>query len=183
MEAPMVTIQHELPCDIPAREALLDRAFGVRRHRKTSNRLREGRLPAASLAFSALDDKGRLIGTVRLWNVIAGSAGPALLLGPIAVDGRWRSKGIGRALIEKAVSEARILGHKAILLVGDLPYYASFGFTREAAADLRLPGPVDRDRFLGFELVDGALAGAKGVVTASGRMAIPAPELRQATTA
>jgi predicted N-acetyltransferase YhbS len=183
MEAPMVTIQHELPCDVLQREALLDRAFGVRRRRKTSNRLREGRLPAASLAFSALEQNGRVIGTVRLWNVTAGSAGPALLLGPVAVDGRWQNKGLGRALMEKAISEARVLGHKAILLVGDLPYYARFGFSREAAADLRLPGPVDRDRFLGLELIDGALAGANGLVTASGRFAVPAPEPRQATTA
>ncbi|RPH73419.1 MAG: GNAT family N-acetyltransferase, partial [Hyphomicrobiales bacterium] len=35
-------------------------------------------------------------------------------------------------------------------------------------ADLHLPGPVDRDRFLGLELVPGALDGAEGLVLASG---------------
>ena len=38
----------------------------------------------------------------------------------------------------------------AILLVGDAPYYARFGFTHAPVADLHLPGPVDRARFLGL---------------------------------
>ena len=76
----MITIRPEMPSDIPAREALLDRAFGKRRRAKTSERLREGRVPSEGLAFTAVDGKGRLIGTIRLWDVVAGSAGPALLL-------------------------------------------------------------------------------------------------------
>ena len=76
----MVTIRNELPSDVGPREALLDKAFGRNRLRKTSERLREGRLPAEGLAFTSTDAKGRVIGTLRLWNVIAGSAGPSLLL-------------------------------------------------------------------------------------------------------
>ena len=159
----------ELPTDVAAREALLDRAFGPKRRRKTAERLREGRLPAEGLAFVALDRGRRLIGTVRLWDVEAGSAGDALLLGPLAVDARHRGRGLGSALMRHAIAEAKALGHRAILLVGDEPYYRRFGFTREAVSDLRMPGPVDRDRFLGLELQPGALDGAKGVVTATGR--------------
>jgi hypothetical protein len=33
---------------------------------------------------------------------------------------------------------------------------------------LRLPGPFERERFLGLELVPGGLAGARGVVKATG---------------
>ena len=83
----MVTIRDELVSDVKAREALLNRSFGVGRFRKTSERLRENRVPADGLALVAVDDVGRVIGTVRLWSIIAGSAGPALLLGPLAVDG------------------------------------------------------------------------------------------------
>jgi predicted N-acetyltransferase YhbS len=179
MEAPMVTISHELPTDIAAREALLDRAFGPKRRRKTAERLREGRLPAEGLAFSASSDDGRLIGSARLWDVEVGSAGSALLLGPVAVDERLRGRGIGAALMEHAIARAAALGHRAIVLVGDEPYYRRFGFTRDAVADLRMPGPVDRDRFLGLELEPGTLAGAAGLVTASGRrieaLSFPSP--------
>jgi predicted N-acetyltransferase YhbS len=165
----MVTIRHELADDVAAREALLTRAFGKGRKRKTSERLREGRLPAEGLAFIALDGEGRLIGTLRLWNVIAGSAGPALLLGPLAVDCSHQKHGVGTAMMRHALAEAARLGHVAVLLVGDAPYYSRFGFSQSGAADLYLPGPVERARFLGLELRPGALAGAEGLVMASGR--------------
>ena len=168
----MVTIRHELVSDIPAREALLNRAFGKTRKRKTSERLREGRMPSDGLAFTAVDAKGRLVGTVRLWDVIAGSGGTALLLGPIAVDCRHQGKGIGAALMERALNEARVNGHAAVILVGDAPYYQRFGFTHGPVTDLHLPGPVDRNRFLGMELVPGALDGAEGLVVGCGRLEI-----------
>lgn len=165
----MVTIRHELACDTAQRESLLNRAFGKSRRRKTSERLRERRLPAEGLAFSAVDAEGRLVGTLRLWNVLAGSAGPALLLGPLAVDCSHQKLGIGAALMRHALDEARRLGHAAVLLVGDAPYYSRFGFDPSATLGLQLPGPVDRARFLGLELSPGALGGAEGLVAASGR--------------
>lgn len=171
----MVTIRHETASDVAAREALLDKAFGKARLRKTSERLREGRLPAEGLAFTALDAKGRVIGTVRLWHVIAGSAGPSLLLGPLAVDCRQQKKGIGRALMDHALNTARVLGHDSVLLVGDAPYYQRFGFEGGHTRSLHLPGPVERQRFLGLELTPGALDGAEGLVSAAGATAEAAP--------
>jgi predicted N-acetyltransferase YhbS len=172
----MVIIRPELSTDIPARERLLDKAFGKQqRRRKTSERLREARLPSDGLAFSAVDHKGKLIGTIRLWDVIAGSAGQALLLGPIAVDCKLQGKGIGAALMRHALDAARVRGHASVILVGDAPYYTRFGFDRSLVADLHLPGPVDRNRFLGLELVPGALDGAEGLVAASGRRDLPQP--------
>jgi predicted N-acetyltransferase YhbS len=166
----MVTIRPEVSSDIAPRERLLDRAFGKARRRKTSERLREGRLPAEGLAFTAVDAKGRLAGTIRLWDVLAGSAGPALLLGPLAVDCKAQGQGIGAALMRHAIAEAERLGHGAIILVGDAAYYARFGFSGASVADLHLPGPVERQRFLGLELEPGALDGAEGLVAGCGRL-------------
>jgi predicted N-acetyltransferase YhbS len=167
----MVTITPEAAADLAAREALLDRAFGKReRRRKTSERLRDGRLPAEGLAFAARNRRGRLIGTLRLWNIAAGSAGPALLLGPLAVDCAYQKRGIGAELMRHALGEAKRLGHKAVLLVGDQPYYSRFGFSRAAVEGLSLPGPVELERFLGVELEAGALKDAEGVIAATGRM-------------
>ena len=166
----MVTIRPELDSDHAEREALLDRAFGRHRRRKTSQRLRDVRLPSAGLAFTAVDAQGRIAGTVRLWDVMAGSAGPAVLLGPLAVDRTWQRRGIGKALMAHALAEATARGHGAVLLVGDAPYYGRFGFSAAAAADLHPPGPVERGRFLGLELRPGALDGAEGPVIASGSL-------------
>jgi predicted N-acetyltransferase YhbS len=179
MEAKMVTIIAEKSIHVPQREALLDRAFGPKRRRKTSERLREGRMPADNLAFSAVNRTGKLIGTVRLWDITVGTAGRALLLGPIAVDARHRGRGLGSALMRHAISAAKASGARAILLVGDEPYYARFGFAK--VDGLALPGPVDPDRFLALELEAGALAGASGVVTAAGAAVVDLPDLRFGT--
>lgn len=164
----MISIRKERPPDVAAREALLDEAFGERRWRKSSQRLRDGRLPAESLAFVAMDGK-RIVGTARLWNIVCGTGQPALLLGPVAVATDCRSRGIGTALVRHALSAARRLGHHAVVLVGDAPYYSRFGFLAEKAASLRMPGPFERDRLLALEIVPGALKGARGLLHAPSR--------------
>jgi predicted N-acetyltransferase YhbS len=70
-----------------------------------------------------------------------------------------------------AIAEAERLGHRAILLVGDAPYYARFGFSAEMTGRLAMPGPYERHRFLALELVPGALDGARGVLKPAGRKA------------
>ena len=156
--------------DIATRENLLDRAMGPGRKRKSSEKLRRGRKPSEGLALVARGSNGSLAGTVRLWDVAAGDRA-ALLLGPLAVDPSLKGAGIGGALMRLAIEEARRLGHKAILLVGDAPYYARFGFTAEKTGALAMPGPYERHRFLALELEEGALDGAQGVLRATGRKA------------
>ncbi len=167
----MIRIETEAPAEAGARENLLDLAFGRKRSAKTSQRLRDDRLPANGLAFSARTASGRVVGTVRLWHISASAKRPALLLGPLAVHPSFRRKGIGSALVRAALAKAASLGHAAVLLVGDEPFYRRFGFCRALTEQLRLPGPFDRDRFLGLELVAGTLAGARGVVIATGAAA------------
>jgi len=164
------SIVAETGADALAREALLDRAMGPGRKRKSSERLRRGRRPSEGLAFVARSADGAVVGTVRLWDIAAGDNGPAaLLLGPLAVEPGLKDGGIGSALMRHAVEEARRLGHRAILLVGDAPYYRRFGFTAALTGALSMPGPYERERFLALELVPGALAGARGVLSAAGR--------------
>ncbi|KRE14660.1 GCN5 family acetyltransferase [Bosea sp. Root483D1] len=164
----MITIRDEIDTDVPAREALLDRCLGERRMSKSSERLREGRLPAEGLALTAERD-GVVVATVRLWHVEADGK-PALLLGPLAVAPELQGEGLGKAMMREAIWRAACRGHGAILLVGDAPYYERFGFTPEPIADLSMPGPFERERFLGLELRDGALQGASGVLKATGAL-------------
>jgi predicted N-acetyltransferase YhbS len=174
-----MTIRHERIADVEAREALLDEAFGEARTRKSSERLREDRLPAEGLSFIATEGK-RVVGTARLWNVACGiekSLGQeALLLGPVAVAQDCRSRGLGGALVRRAIQTARKLGYGAIVLVGDPEYYNRFGFSGEKTGALWMPGPFERHRLLGRELKAGALDGARGMIGAAGRP-VPTPEL------
>jgi predicted N-acetyltransferase YhbS len=162
-----MTIRHERTADIAAREALLDLCFGPARTAKTSERLREGRLPAEGLSFVATEH-GRVVGTVRLWHVSAGPGRPALLLGPLAVDPDCRNRGVGAALMERAIAEARRRGHRETFLVGDAPYYARFGFSAAHTGRLLLPGPFEPHRLLGLALAPEAAAEAAGLVRATG---------------
>lgn len=171
----MVTIREEKIADIFARDALLDEAYGAARFTKTSERLREGRLPAHGLSLVAVDH-GRLVGTVRLWNVTAGPGRDALLLGPLAVHPAHCNRGIGSALVRRTIARARLAGHGAILLVGDAAYYGRFGFDAALTGELWMPGRYERERLLALELRPGALDGARGMIGAAGRL-VPAPDL------
>jgi predicted N-acetyltransferase YhbS len=162
----MIHIDDEMLFDVPQREALLDRSLGPNRTHKTSERLREGRLPADGLALVARCGD-RLVGTVRLWHVNAGGL-PALMLGPLAVDPLFRGQGLGGELMREALRRAAAFGHRAIILVGDAPYYGRFGFEAGRTSRLEMPGAVDPARFLALELAPGALSGARGLVRATG---------------
>lgn len=161
-----VVVAEERPGDVGAREALLDAAFGAERVKKSSEALRKGRLAAQGLSLVALDGE-EVVGTVRLWHVDAGGV-PALMLGPLAVAASHRSLGVGATLMREALWRAAQRGHKAVLLIGDEPYYRRFGFEAGLTCALDWPGAVDRARFLGFEIEAGALSGAKGMVRATG---------------
>jgi predicted N-acetyltransferase YhbS len=162
-DAAPFAIRGERASDVAAREALLDACFGADRHTRTCQRLRDGHTPAEGLALSAVA-RGKLVGTLRLWHVSVGGK-PALVLGPLAVDEASRKLGVGAALMERAVAVAGQRGHGAVILLGDAPYYARFGFSADKTGELRLPGPFDRDRLLGYELREGALDGASGMIT------------------
>jgi predicted N-acetyltransferase YhbS len=166
-------IDQQVPSVSAAREALLDRAMGLNWKKKSSQKLRRGRRPSEGLAFVARGTDGVLAGTVRLWDVATGDGRPVLLLGPLAVDPSLKNAGIGKALMSHAISEAKRLCHKAILLVGDAAYYGRFGFSAEKTGDLAMPGPYERHRFLALELVPGALDNAVGTLKATGRKAKP----------
>jgi predicted N-acetyltransferase YhbS len=168
-DAASFAIRPERGSDAVAREALLDACFGANRHIRTCQRLRDGRAPAEGLALSAVA-RGRLVGTIRLWHVSAGGV-RALVLGPLAVDPMCRKLGIGGALMNHALAAAKARGHGAVILLGDAPYYARFGFSGRKTGELRLPGPFERDRLLGLELREGALDGAWGMVVPIGAAA------------
>src|SRR5665647_954609 len=172
-DAAPFAIRAERASDVVAREALLDACFGENRHLRTCQRLRDGRAPAEGLALSVVR-LGRLVGTLRLWHVSAGGR-PALVLGPLAVDPACQKLGVGAALMSHALAAAKARGHGAVILLGDAPYYARFGFSARKTGELSLPGPFERDRLLGIELTEGALDGAWGMIAPAGT---PLPKAR-----
>lgn len=158
----MFEITAERPEDAAAIESLLDETFGPDRHAKVSYRYRDGVAPERRLCLVARDG-GRLVGSIRHWPVIIGTAAtPALLLGPVAVAADCGGRGIGRALVQRGLAEAAALGHRIVLLVSDLDYYRRFGF-QPAPPAIVMPGERP-ERVMVARLVPGALDGVRGVV-------------------
>jgi predicted N-acetyltransferase YhbS len=157
-----LVIRPEVAADAEAVERLHERAFGPGRFARTAYRIREGASHRLDLSFTALVGT-LLVGSVRLTPVAAGEQ-PALFLGPLTVDPAFENRGIGRGLIQRALDAARDAEHALVLLVGDEPYYARLGFRRVPRGQLLMPGPVDPDRLLAAELVEGALDKARGTI-------------------
>jgi predicted N-acetyltransferase YhbS len=157
-----LTILPETPDDALAIERLHERTFGPGRYAKTAYRIREGVGHLFDLSFTARIGS-LLVGSVRLSSVLVGKT-PALLLGPLTVEPPFRERGIGQALIERAVQDAKAQGHRLIFLVGDEPYYAKAGFKRIPRGSATMPGPIDPERLMAAELVAGAFEGVEGLI-------------------
>lgn len=158
-----IAYRPEQPADAPLIAALIDRAFGPGRHAKAADRLRETNSLIPELSFTAWD-ADVLVGSVRLWPVAIGGA-PVVFLGPIAVEAQLRKHRIGQTLVEMACDAAAKAGWRAVLLVGDAPYFGRVGFAAAPAKAVRMPGPVDQRRVLLKPLVDGGADGLAGLVT------------------
>jgi len=157
-----LTILPETEGDAPAIARLHERTFGPGRYAKTAYRLRESVAHRLEVSFTAHIGT-LLVGSVRLSPVRVGET-KALLLGPLTVEPAFRERGVGQALIKRALDEARAKGHRLAILVGDEPYYAKCGFKPIAAGVVAMPGPVDPARLLVAELVEGAFAGVRGPI-------------------
>src|SRR6516164_1753633 len=157
-----LTIVTETPGDATAIERLHERTFGPGRHAKTAYRLRELVPHTLGLSFTARTGT-LLVGSVRLSAIRIGEA-RALLLGPLTVEPAFRERGVGQALIERALAEAGTKGEKLVILVGDEPYYGKCGFKHVPAGRVTMPGPVDPARLLVAELAGGAFEGVSGAV-------------------
>jgi len=160
------TIHTEAQCHVPEDRIfdLVARALGENWTTRSSHQLRLGREPVKDISLVAfINDE--LVGTVRLWDIQAGNAGPALLLGPLAVEPRLHGKGLGQALLHKVIELAGAAGYGAIVLVGDAPYYERVGFSAKPTWLMRMPGRYDQNRLLSYELIDGYLTGKDGFIT------------------
>ncbi|HTS41608.1 MAG TPA: N-acetyltransferase [Xanthobacteraceae bacterium] len=157
-----LTILPETPDDAIAIERLHERTFGPGRYAKTAYRIREGVTHDLNLSFTARVGT-LLVGSVRLSPIRVGKT-PALLLGPLTVEPPFRERGVGSALIERALKDAKAAGHALVVLVGDQPFYGKAGFKRIPKGQVQLPGPVDPARLLVAELKPGAFDGVGGMI-------------------
>src|SRR5690242_16388405 len=157
-----LTILPETAKDAQAIERLHERTFGPGRFVLSAYRLREHVDHLLDLSFTARIGT-LMVGSVRQLPICVGNT-KALMLGPLTVEPPFRSRGVGRALLDRALGDAKTKGHKLVLLVGDEAYYSRVGFTKVPKGSATMPGPVDYDRLLVAELSNGAFDGVAGAI-------------------
>ena len=162
MSDPALTILPETANDAQAIERLHARTFGPGRFVLSAYRLREHVDHLIDLSFTARIGT-LLVGSVRQLPVCIGDT-KALLLGPLTVEPPFRKRGVGRALLDRALQEARAKRHRLVLLVGDEAYYSRVGFKAIPKGRATMPGPVDYSRLLVAELTEGAFEGVTGAI-------------------
>jgi predicted N-acetyltransferase YhbS len=157
-----LTILPETVKDAQAIERLHERTFGPGRFVLSAYRLREHVDHLLELSFTARIGT-LLVGSVRQLPICVGDT-PALLLGPLTVEPPFRKRGVGRALLDRALKEARARGHRLVFLVGEEAYYGRVGFKVVPKGRVAMPGPVDYNRLLVAELTDAAFDGVSGAI-------------------
>jgi predicted N-acetyltransferase YhbS len=164
-----LTILAETAGDALPIERLHERTFGPGRFVLSAYRLREHVDHLLDLSFTARVGT-LLVGSVRQLPICIGDT-PALLLGPLTVEPPFRDRGVGRALLNRALRDAEAKGHRLIVLVGDEDYYSRVGFKLIPKGRATMPGPVDYQRLLVNELVEGAFDDVCGPIRPDWRFA------------
>ena len=164
-----LTILAETPNDAQAIERLHERTFGPGRFVLSAYRLREHVDHLLDLSFTARIGT-LLVGSVRQLPILIGDT-KALLLGPLTIEPPFRGRGVGRALLDRALKEAKARGHRLVVLVGDESFYSRVGFKTIPKGRATMPGPVDYSRLLVAELVDGAFTNVSGAILPDWSMA------------
>ncbi len=153
----------ELPSHDAEIEEINAEAFGPGRFTRAAHKIREGGPHARDLSFVATEN-GHVIASVRLTPIAVGER-RAMLLGPLAVRPSWKNLGIGRKLMALAADAAKSRGARAIVLVGDAPYYGPLGYVPVKPGTMSMPWPVDPARLLVLELVPGGAASLHGAIS------------------
>jgi predicted N-acetyltransferase YhbS len=164
-----LTVLAETANDAQAIERLHARTFGPGRFVLSAYRLREHVDHLLDLSFTARIGT-LLVGSVRQLPILVGDT-PALLLGPLTVEPPFRGRGVGRALLDRALRDASAKAHRLVLLVGDEAYYSRVGFKMIPKGRVKMPGPVDYARLLVAELAEGAFTDISGTIRPDWSMA------------
>lgn len=130
----ILAIRPEVQSDASAIRRVHERAFA----RKEEADLVEALRRHGSVVISLAAQEGRdIIGHALLSKMEAPFR--ALGLAPVAVLPEHQGKGVGSALIDEGLREARLQGWEGAFVVGEPRYYARFGFDAAKAAGFTSP--------------------------------------------
>ncbi|MEE4199758.1 GNAT family N-acetyltransferase [Erythrobacter sp.] len=137
-----VTIRPEAAGDDDTIFALTQAAFeGMAHSDGDEPRIISALREAGDLALSLVAEDGvRIVGHIAISPVtISDGTRGWFGLGPVSVAPDLQGRGIGGALVKRAIADMRVSGARGIVLLGDPEYYRRFGFAHDPR--LTYPGP------------------------------------------
>lgn len=129
--------------DLPAIDVLLKQAFGGTAEVALVHALRDAGLMRGEQVIPLGDE---LIGYYALSAMVAPQGW--LCLAPVAIAPDWQRRGHGRRMVAQLVAWADRTATTVVVL-GPPAFYASAGFSSEAAARLTSPHPLDHTLLAG----------------------------------
>ncbi|MBS0492090.1 MULTISPECIES: GNAT family N-acetyltransferase [unclassified Phenylobacterium] len=148
-------IRHARPADHAAIREIVAAAFGQADEADLVERLRA----ADDVMFELVEEEnGEVVGHIlysRLW---ADSVNLYAALAPLAVRPDRQRDGVGKRLTAASIETAKDFGAHAVIVLGHPEYYPKFGFSAQAAAQVKSPYSGS-PAFMALALEDGALDG------------------------
>lgn len=159
-----LTLREEGAGDAAAIGRVLEAAFGGPLEVELVEDLRASKELKLSLVA---ERAGTLVGHVALSAVTTPDCETSvrgLGLAPLAVAPGEQRRGVGAALVRRALELARADGAAFVVLLGDPAYYERFGFAPASSSGLRCVYDAPPEAFQVLELSPGALRGLHGRV-------------------
>lgn len=127
-------IRYARPADRPAIAEVVEAAFGQSDEARLVERLRAS---GDALFELVSDDGGDVNGHILFSRLWADRQHLYAALAPLAVRPGLQRAGVGSALVRASLDSAREFGAHGIIVLGHPAYYPRFGFSADAAAQVR----------------------------------------------
>ncbi|COE53431.1 N-acetyltransferase [Staphylococcus warneri] len=88
----------------------------------------------------------------------------SLALAPISVLPEYQNKGVGRKLIQQALTIAEKLDFESVIVMGHEAYYPKFGFKKASHWGIQAPFEIPDELLMAIELKDNGLDHVSGVI-------------------
>ncbi|MFD2211627.1 GNAT family N-acetyltransferase [Virgibacillus halophilus] len=135
---------------------------------KLVSRIRQSDVFIPELSLVAINkDTNEILGHILLSKVLIVNGNQktgSLALAPVSVLPNYQNKGVGRALILRALEKAGELGFRSVIVLGHPEYYPKFGFRKSSLWQIKAPFEVPEEALMAIELQKGSLDNVSGVI-------------------
>lgn len=129
-------------------------------------KLRKSEVFVPDLSLVAVNED-KIIGHIllsKIWIDTEDKKVESLALAPISVLPEYQNKGVGRKLIQQALTIAEKLDFESVIVMGHEAYYPKFGFKKASHWGIQAPFEIPDELLMAIELKDNSLDHVSGVI-------------------